>query len=113
VPVEARAARLASMRRPGEALVRYVIEEVIAASEPDVAELLRLTSALPGFTASVCADGGLATDEARAAAAWPGRDCCGAGRARSGRFFEVPPAHCRGGPELPAAARPGPRPAAS
>ena len=65
VPVEARAARLASMRRPGEALVQYVIEEVIATSEPDVAELLRLTSALPGFTASVCADGGLATDEAR------------------------------------------------
>jgi LuxR family maltose regulon positive regulatory protein len=64
VPSEHRATRLATLKRPGEGLVEFVIEEVVAGSEAGVAELLRMTSALPGFTASICRAGGLATEEA-------------------------------------------------
>jgi hypothetical protein len=48
-----RAARLATLRRPGERLVEYLVEEVVAASDPAVRELLALASPLAGLASPV------------------------------------------------------------
>ena len=80
-PVAERAAELAALSRPGEPLLVYLAEEVLAQEDPDLRELVRRVAPLRRFTADLCRAVGIEVDPAMLAR-----------QARRGLFLETRPA---------------------